>query len=131
MTVPERVAQLAWAIPSPSSDVSLSFLGAEDCDTVGVQWLYDDLAALHEPPEDDDALPYRTDLRSDEGFVFDGSAQPCASVLEAQHLGSVDRGQYALQVAVDGGEPCAIPVTVTGTVDEAQTVEIDLSAPGC
>lgn len=119
-----------WPLSRALVPWSLELGGTDACDEIVLSLVYADPETdlpEHDPAED--APLYRTGLRSDRELSVGGQATACSAALAGTHrFEAVDRGEYVLEVAVDG-RTCAVPVDLGGR-DGGSSV-IDLASPPC
>lgn len=120
-----------WELRRAPVSWSLSVQGGAACDELSLALFYAtpeaDLAD-QAPPDDDAPLLYRERLESDRGLPVGGQATPCGSAIDGEHrFEAVDRGEYLLEVAVDG-QACALRVDLRAG---AGSSVIDLASLPC
>lgn len=123
-----------WELQRATVPWTLELHGGDACEELALSLVYtkpeDDLPD-HAPPTEDDAPPllYRTGLESDRELAVDGEATPCNAALDGVHrFESVDRGDYLLELDVDG-RTCAVRVDLLGR--DGATSVIDLASLPC
>lgn len=120
-----------WELRRAPVEWTLVLDGADTCQQVGVALFYDTPGeALAEPPLDEDGEPvavlYREMLASDRGLSLAGAAQACTDAAGTHVFADMDRGEYRLEVTVDG---VTCPFSVAVAPDT--TTMIDLTALPC
>ncbi|MCA9705761.1 MAG: hypothetical protein KDK70_07930 [Myxococcales bacterium] len=121
-----------WELSRGPVDWSVELRSADACDSMTLSLYYAtpqiDLAEY--TPDEEQTLPlYRTALASDRGLPVGGEPIACAAELSGAHaFVGLDRGEYLLEVAVDG-TVCALRVDLH-TPEGASSV-IDLANLPC
>ena len=122
-----------WELQRAPVPWTLELHGADACEELALSLVYaapaDDLP--EQAPIEDGAPPllYRTDLESDRELPAGGQATPCEAALDGVHrFESVDRGDYLLELEVDG-RACAVRVDLRGR--DGATSVIDLASLPC
>jgi hypothetical protein len=121
-----------WELQRAPVTWTLELHGADACEELALSLSYaepeDDLPD-YVPAEDAPPLLYRAGLQSDRELAVGGQATPCEAALDGVHrFESVDRGDYLLELDVDG-RPCAVRVDLQGR-NGANSV-IDLASLPC
>jgi len=120
-----------WDLEREPVTWTLVLDGAEMCQQVGVALFYDAPGeALAEPELDEDGEPvavlYREMLASDRGLSLAGAAQACTEAAGTHVFADMDRGEYRLEVTVDG-----VTCPFSFLVAPDTTATIDLTALPC
>ena len=123
-----------WLLTRPTFDWGIELGGTASCETLSLRLDYaDPEAALPELPatEDDEEpdvpLAYRDNLSSDRGLLLGGQEQPCEGASGPHLVEDMDRGDYVLEVVVDG-RSCELPLLLEPFMPPTL---IDLEALGC
>ena len=122
-----------WLLTRPTFDWELVLAGTDTCQTVSMRLDYADaVAALPELPEGDDEEPeaplaYRDNLSTDRGLALGGQEQACAGLEGTHVVTQMDRGDYLLEIVVDG-RTCEVPLALEPF---AAPTTIDLNGLTC
>lgn len=121
-----------WELQRAPVTWTLVLGGADECSDVGVALYYDAPAdALADPPLDEDGEPvadvlYREMVASDRGLGLAGSSLACDAAAGSHVFTDVDRGEYRLDITVDG-VTCPFALSIAA----ATTTTLDLGALPC
>jgi len=122
-----------WELQRAPVPWTLELHGADACEELALSLVYaepEDALPEQAPAEDDaPSLLYRSELQSDRELPVDGQATACDAALDGVHrFDSVDRGDYLLELDVDG-RACAVRVDLQGR--DGATSVIDLASLPC
>lgn len=125
-----------WLLTRPTFDWEIVLAGADTCQSLSLRLDYADAEAAlpelaiedqDEDEEPDVPLAYRDNLSSDRGLLLGGQEQSCAGFEGAHVVAQMDRGDYLLEVIVDG-RTCEVPLSLEPF---AEPTMIDLNGLTC
>lgn len=120
-----------WELQRAPVVWTLQLAGTDACAQMGVALYYDAPGeALAEPPLDEDGEPtavlYREMLASDRGLDLAAGPMACADAAGDHVYADMDRGDFRLEVTVDG-----VTCPFAFTIGSATTTSLDLGALPC
>lgn len=129
VTVEERIITIAtWELRRAPVDWSIELRGADTCDSMTLALYYatpqNDLAD-YAPDEEQSLLLYRRTLVSDRGLMLGGEATACGPELSGVHVvEGLDRGEYRLEIVVDGASCGTQSVSLGPGTDAAGVIDL-------
>jgi hypothetical protein len=120
-----------WELQRAPVTWTLSIAGADACQQMSLALYYDAPSqALAEPPLDEEGEPtavlYREMLASDRGLGLAAMSMACADAAGEHVVADMDRGDFRLEVTVDG-----VTCPFAFTIGPQTTTSLDLGALPC